>query len=62
MTFKYNDKVEIIRGFYRGLKGRVIQKGDIHKYIKSDAYEVDLDVTPSLKVWIENEDLRTLPC
>lgn len=63
---KYNDKVKIIKGFYKGLTGVLVNGTEKLIYdeklqrvsLHAIEYEVDLDVSPPRQVWMVAENVE----
>ena len=60
MKFRYLDEVELISGFYKGLKGNVFKYDEINcaYYVKMEG--VVNNVKVNAQDWIYNKELRKI--
>jgi len=54
--YRYNDKVTVIAGFYKGQTGTILDRGGYYGYIKEDWRLDNMCRFPSFKIQLDNSD------
>lgn len=60
MKFKFYDKIEVVGGFYEGVKGNVTDYNEQNEYLVESLHNINSYHLTELKVWVNEEYLRRI--